>query len=132
MHQLAGEQKRTLAGQEQINERYEAAFERLSASADARPSGKVAYETVDQILRSSSLDFRLDPAQPERRDQLTFHPINVNISRADYGKLAEIFRTITTQLPTVNLAEVVISVADRNNPGLLQARFRFVAIEINR
>jgi hypothetical protein len=54
----------------------------------------------------------------------------VNIYKADFFKLAELFKTITTSLPTVNLAELVVSVPDRSNPLLLDARFKFVAIEI--
>lgn len=124
----ANNQSRVLADEARIQSRYDTAFARLPKDG---LQGKVAYETVDQLVRSSGYNFRLDPPQPERRDQLTFFPINVNIFKADYFKLAELFRTITTRLPTVNLAEVVISVPDRNNPQLLDARFKFVAIEIN-
>jgi hypothetical protein len=122
-----------LDARERIEIDYETAFSRLSDNPD-RPSGKIAYETVDQIVRSSGFtNFRLDPPQPERRDQLTFHPINLNVFKADFAKLAELFNAITTRLPTVNLAEVVISAPDRTNPQApLDARFKFVAIEINR
>jgi hypothetical protein len=117
-----------LADRERIQAKYDAAFATLSTKD--RPPGKVAYETIDQIVRAG-YNFRMDQPQTERRDQLTYFPINVNVFKSDFFKLAELFNTITARLPTVNLAELVISVPDKTNPLLLDARFKFVAIEIN-
>jgi hypothetical protein len=128
--ETASQQAEVLDDRERIAAKYAAAFATLSESPD-RPPGKVAYETVDQIVRTSGYNFRIDPPLSERRDQLTFFPINVQILKADFFKLAELFKTITSRLPTVNLAELVISVPDKANPTLLDARFKFVAIEIN-
>jgi hypothetical protein len=130
LKRTANDQTIVISGRDVIEADYAAAVATLSD--ENRPSGKVAYETVDQIVRGSGYNFRIDPPAPERRDQLTFHPINVNIYKSDFFKLADIFRTIKARLPTVNLAEVVISVPDKTNPQLLDARFKFVAIEFNR
>ena len=129
----AERQSDVLADEERITSLYETAFASLSQD---RPPGKVAYETVDQIVRAAGAEagfrFAIDPTQPQQRDQLTYYPINVTIYKADFFKLRDLFNTITGRLPTVNLAEVVLSVPDRTNANFLDARFKFVAIEINR
>jgi hypothetical protein len=130
VNETAANQSTVLDDRERIETKYETAVATLSATD--RPSGSFAYQTVDQIVRSSGFsDFNIQPPQPQRRDQLTFHPINVTIRKADFLKLAELFNTITSRLPTVNLAEMVVAANDKSNPALLDASFKFVAIELN-
>ena len=129
----ATDQGRWLGEKVTIQERYDEAYRQLSEIE--MPTGNAAYATVDQIVRRFGAAFGrwgIDPPQPVKREQLTFHPINVSIYKGDYNQLSALFREITTALPTVNLDEVTIAVPDKNNATILDAKFKFVAIEINR
>jgi hypothetical protein len=124
----AREQANWLENKVSIQQRYDEAYR--SVSAIETPSGKDALAKVDEIARRYGYPYRIDPPQPVKREQLTFHPINVNVSKADFTKLADMYRDITAALPTVNLDEVTLALPDRNGQ-LLEAKFKFVAIEIN-
>lgn len=124
------EQSNWLENKTVIQQRYDEAFRTLS-SVETTVSGKDASAKVEEIARHYGYAYRMDPAQPVRREKLTFYPINVSVSKAEFGKLAAMFREITAALPTVNLDEVTIASPDRNGASL-EAKFKFVAIEINR
>jgi hypothetical protein len=129
----AENQNNVLNDRERIETRYASAFATLSGTD--RPSGQDAYATIDQIVRSfnqaTGCNISIDRLSSERRDQLTFYPIGFSVFKADFFKLAGLFNDVIARVPTVNLSEVVISVPDKSNPMLLDARFKFVAIEIN-
>jgi len=112
-----------------IRERYEAALVGLPPNP---PTGPQAYAVIDQIVRKHGLAFRFDQPKPTKAENLTLHPITVNVFKAKYKQLEELFTEITTALPTVNLDEVKIAMPDRSNFNVLDAQFKFVAIEIHR
>lgn len=117
-----------LARRESIAARYEEAVANLR---DRQLDGNEAYATVDRLLRQSGFSsFQIDPPRPDPREQLTFHPINVKINKANYFQLRDLFRQIMTALPNVNLEEVIIAAPDRSGQ-FVDAQFKFVAIEIN-
>jgi hypothetical protein len=127
----AEENSRWLAAEPNIASRYQAALEVLR---DTSLKGPQAYATIDQISRGSGLGFRMDPPSSNRREQLTFYPINVNITKGDYNQLRKYYQDVLGALPSVKLDEVTIAAPGRAVPGqpvLLDAKFKFVAIEIN-
>jgi Pilus assembly protein, PilO len=127
----AREQSNWLDQQTVIQARYDEVLAKLRDSGDN--SGRLAHQTVDQIVRKYGFsNFRIDPPQPQRKEGITLHPINVTVFKGEWRQLAALFNEIVTALPSVNLEEVTIGAPDRSNQKLLDAKFKFVAIEINR
>jgi len=127
VREQAEENAKWFAGEPGIAARYQAALEILR---DTSLKGSQAYATIDRISRESGLAFRMDPPTSNRREQLTFSPINVNITKGDYGQLRKFYQDVMNALPNVKLDEVTIASPDRTG-ALLDAKFKFVAIEIN-
>ncbi len=125
----ANDQAIWIANETSIRQRYDQAVADLKAQGKEL-KGARAYATIDQLVRASNLGFRIDPLTSTRREQLTFYTINATVSKADYTSLRSLFDQIMTALPNVNLDEVTIAAPERN-AKVVDAKFKFVAIEIN-
>lgn len=127
IREQAREDANWLALEPGIAVRYQDALESLRSDSI---NGARAYSTIDQIARASGMDFKAPEPVPNKREQLTFYPINVNITKGDYFQLKKFYQDVVNALPTVKLDEVTIGAPDRTG-AVLSAQFKFVAIEIN-
>jgi hypothetical protein len=126
----AREQADWLGRQAAIEARYTEALDRLSR--EKLPSRTEVMAQIEALVRKHGFAaFTLNPPTSQQRDRLVFHTYNLSIQNTEFSRLRAFQQELSTTLATVNLEEIKI-IADRRTAGLLNARLRLVAVEMNR
>ncbi|MEX2382797.1 MAG: hypothetical protein WD490_10465 [Opitutales bacterium] len=86
---------------------------------------------IENVARSHQLTPRIPTPTSEEGDVFNFHTATVDVQRATLGALIAFTEDVQARAPHMGINEIVLT-ADRNNPTLLDARFRISSVELAR
>ncbi len=86
---------------------------------------------LNRIAAQAGLVADINAQSTQRTDKFAFNIVQVGFRRADLGALLRFYEELSKRSPYIALEQFSLT-TDRAAPGLLNASFRAVAVELNR